>query len=162
MFDFSLPKELPMAVAAIPPGYHTVTPYLILKDAVKALDFYKRAFGATELFRLDAPDGTIAHAEVKIGDSPVMFGEEMEGHRGPQSLGGTPVSLMIYVPDVDRMFAQAIAAGGKVVRPVADQFYGDRTGTLVDPFGHQWSIATHVEDVPAAEMESRMKKMYEG
>ncbi len=152
-----------MAVAPIPAGYHTVTPYLIVKDSVKALDFYKRAFNATELFRLDAPDGTIAHAEFKVGDSPVMFAEGgMEGYRDPKSLGGTPVSLMIYVTDVDKMFAQAIAAGATVQRPVADQFYGDRTGTLVDPFGHVWSLATHVEDVAFDEIERRMKKMMPG
>ena len=151
-----------MAVAPIPAGYHTVTPYLIIKDAVKALDFYKRAFNAIELFRLDGPGGTIAHAEFKVGDSPVMFGEPMEGYRDPKSMGGTPVSLMIYVTDVDKMFAQAIAAGATVQRPVADQFYGDRTGTLVDPFGHVWSIATHVEDVAPDEIKRRMEKMAAG
>ncbi len=152
-----------MAVAPIPAGYHTITPYLIVKDSVKALDFYKRAFNATELFRLDGPDGTIAHAEFKVGDSPVMFAEGgMEGYRDPKSLGGTPVSLMIYVTDVDKMFAQAIAAGATVQRPVADQFYGDRTGTLVDPFGHVWSIATHIEDVAFDEIERRMEKMAGG
>ena len=148
-----------MAVAPIPAGYHTVTPYLIVKDSVKALDFYN----ATELFRLDGPNGTIAHAEFKVGDSPVMFAEGgMEGYRDPKSLGGTPVSLMIYVTDVDKMFAQAIAAGATVQRPVADQFYGDRTGTLVDPFGHVWSIATHIEDVAFDEIERRMEKMAGG
>ena len=148
-----------MAVAPIPAGYHSVTPYLIVKDAVKALDFYKRAFGATELLRLDNPDGTIAHGEFKIGDSPVMFAEAMEGYRDPKAIGGSPVSFMIYVPDVDRVFARAIAAGATEQRPVADQFYGDRTGTLVDPFGHVWSIATHVEDVSPEEMDRRMADM---
>ena len=148
-----------MSVSAIPPGYHSVTPYLIIKDAIKALDFYKRAFNATELFRFDSPDGTIVHAEIKIGDSPVMLAEEMTGFRSPLSLGGTPVSLMVYVSDVDRMFAQDISAGAKEHRPVEDQFYGDRSGSLTDPFGHQWTIATHVEDVPPAELESRMKAM---
>ncbi len=147
------------SVKAIPDGYHTITPYICVNDAANAIEFYKKAFGATELMRLADPSGRIGHAEVKIGDSPIMFGEEMEGHRGPKSLGGTAVSLMIYVADVDRMFAQAVAAGGTQERAVADQFYGDRTGTLIDPFGHRWSIATHVEDVPAAEMETRMKKM---
>lgn len=151
-----------MAVKPIPAGYHTVTPYLIIDGAAKAIDFYKRAFNAEELFRLPGPDGKIAHAEVKIGDSQVMLGDEMEGYRGPLGLGGTAVSLMLYVPDVDRIFAQAIAAGGKERRPVADQFYGDRTGTLVDPFGHVWSVATHVEDVSPEEIDRRFAKMMQG
>jgi len=148
-----------MAINPIPAGYHTVTPYLIIDGAAKAIDFYKRAFNAEELFRLDGPKGTIAHAEVKIGDSPVMLGDEMQGYRGPQALGGTPVSLMVYVTDVDKIFAQAIAAGGKELRPVANQFYGDRTGTLADPFGHVWSISTHVEDVSPEEIDRRFAKM---
>ena len=148
-----------MAVAPIPAGYHSVTPYLIVKDAVKALDFYKRAFGATELLRLDNPDGTIAHGEFRIGDSPVMFAEAMDTYRDPKAIGGSPVSFMIYVPDVDRVFAQAIAAGATEQRPVADQFYGDRTGTLVDPFGHVWSIATHKEDLSQAEIDERFRKL---
>jgi PhnB protein len=151
-----------MAVAPIPAGYHTLTPYLIVKDAVKALDFYKRAFDATELLRLDNPDGTIAHAEFKIGDSPVMFAEAMDTHRDPKAIGGSPVSFMIYVKDVDRMFAQAIAAGGTVQRAVADQFYGDRTGTLVDPFGHVWTIGTHVEDLSPQEIDERFRKLSGG
>lgn len=151
-----------MAVAPIPAGYHSVTPYLIVKDAVKALDFYKRAFGATELLRLDNPDGTIAHGEFKIGDSPVMFAEAMDTYRDPKAIGGSPVSFMIYVPDVDRVFAQAIAAGATEQRPVADQFYGDRTGTLVDPFGHVWSIATHKEDLSQAEIDARFAKLTAG
>lgn len=151
-----------MAVAPIPAGYHSVTPYLIVKDAVKALDFYKRAFGATELLRLDNPDGTIAHGEFKIGDSPVMFAEAMDTYRDPKAIGGSPVSFMIYVPDVDRVFAQAIAAGATEQRPVADQFYGDRTGTLIDPFGHVWSIATHTEDLSQAEIDARFAKLTAG
>ena len=148
-----------MAVAPIPAGYHSVTPYLVLRDAAAAMEFYKKAFGATELYRLAGPDGKVAHGEIRIGDSPVMLGEEMDGYGGPHALGGTPVSLMVYVPDVDRMFAQALAAGAKEQRPVADQFYGDRSGTLVDPFGHVWSLATHVEDVPPAEIDRRFAKM---
>jgi PhnB protein len=148
-----------MAATPIPAGYHSVTPYLIVKDAVKALDFYKRAFGATELLRLDNPDGTIAHGEFKIGDSPVMFAEAMDTYRDPKAIGGSPVSFMIYVPDVDRVFAQAIAAGATAQRPVADQFYGDRTGTLVDPFGHVWSIATHMENLSQTEIEARYAKL---
>jgi PhnB protein len=148
-----------MAVKPIPAGYHTITPYLIIDGAAKAIDFYKRAFNAEELFRLDGPKGTIAHAEVKIGDSPVMLADEMQGYRGPQALGGTPVTLMIYVTDVDKIFRQAIAAGGKELRPVVDQFYGDRTGTLADPFGHVWTIASHVEDVSPEEIDRRFAKM---
>jgi len=149
------------AVSPIPSGYHSVTPYLIVNDAARAIGFYQRAFGATELFRLGSPDGKIGHAEIKIGDSPIMLADEMPdgGYRGPQSIGGTPVSLMIYVEDVDRMFAQAVAAGAKEQRPVKDEFYGDRCGTLIDPFGHIWTIATHIEDVSPEEIDKRYKKM---
>ena len=150
-----------MTVAPIPPGYAGVTPYLIVRDALRAIDFYKQAFGATEALRLLYPDGRVAHAELAIGQGFVMLAEEMDamGYRGPQSLGGTPVSLLVYVPDVDAAFARAVAAGATAQRPVADQFYGDRSGTLVDPFGHVWSIATHQEDVSAAEMARRMQAM---
>ena len=148
-----------MAVTPVPAGYHSVTPYLIVAGAARANEFYKQAFGAEELFRLPGPDGKVAHAEVKIGDSPVMLADEMEGYRGPQPGAAPPVSLMIYVPDVDRVFARALAAGAKEQRAVADQFYGDRTGTLVDPFGHVWSIATHVEDVPPAEIDRRFAQL---
>ncbi len=151
-----------MAVAPIPAGYHSVTPYLIVDGAAKAIDFYQRAFGATELFRLPGPDGKLMHAEMKIGDSPVMLADEMENYRGPKALGGTAVSLMIYVTDVDRVFAQALAAGATAQRPVADQFYGDRMGTLTDPFGHVWSIATHVEDLTPEEIDRRFAKMTQG
>jgi len=143
----------------IPEGYHSVTPYLIIKGASEAIDFYKKAFGATELFRMPAPEGKIGHAEIKIGDSPIMLADEFPemGYKSPQTLGGSPVSLMIYVADVDTVFKQAIAAGGKEQRPVKDQFYGDRSGTLEDPFGHVWHVATHKEDVSPEEMERRMK-----
>jgi PhnB protein len=144
-----------MTVPFQPPGYHSVTPYLIVRGAAKALDFYARAFGAKEKFRLPMGE-VIGHAEIVIGDSHVMLADEMEGNPGPQALGGTPVSLMIYTKDVDAMFARAIAAGATQKRPVGDQFYGDRTGVLVDPFGHVWSIATHVEDVPQDEIERRL------
>jgi PhnB protein len=151
-----------MAVAPIPAGYHSVTPYLVIDGAAKAIDFYKKAFNAEELFRMPMPDGKVAHAEIKIGDSPIMMADEQEEYKGPHSHGGTPVSLMIYVKDVDRVFKQAIAAGGKEQRPVVDQFYGDRSGTLVDPFGHVWTVATHVEDVSPEEMDKRMAKMMQG
>jgi PhnB protein len=148
-----------MTVKAIPDGYHSVTPYLIVKGGAEAIDFYKQAFGATELFRMPAPGGKIGHAEIKIGDSPIMLADEHPemGYISPQTLGGSPVSIMIYVTDVDTVFDQAVAAGGKVQRPVKDQFYGDRSGTLEDPFGHVWHVATHKEDVTAEEMETRMK-----
>jgi PhnB protein len=150
-----------MAVKPIPDGYHTVTPYLVVQGASKALDFYKKAFGATELFRMPGPGGKVMHAEIKIGDSPVMLADEFPemDARGPQALGGTPVGLMIYCEDVDAVFDRAVTAGAKVLRPVVDQFYGDRSGTLSDPFGHKWTIATHKEDVPMAEMQRRMAAM---
>jgi PhnB protein len=144
-------------VKPIPEGYHSVTPYLIIKNAAEAIEFYKKALGATELFRMDQPDGKIGHAEIKIGDSPIMLSDEFPemGHRGPQSLGGSPVSLMLYVEDVDAVVDRAITAGAKLDRPVEDKFYGDRTGSLTDPFGHIWHIGTHKEDVSPEEMEKR-------
>lgn len=141
----------------IPGGYHTATPYLIIKDAAKAIEFYKKAFGATEMMRMSQPDGRIGHAEIKIGDSPIMLADEFPemGARSPQSLGGSPVSILLYVEDVDACAERAVTAGAKVVRPVKDQFYGDRSGSFEDPFGHQWHIATHVEDVAPEEMHKR-------
>jgi PhnB protein len=146
-----------MSVKPIPDGYHTVTPYLIVKDAARALDFYKEAFGATASMCMAGPGGKVMHAEIKIGDSAIMMADEFPemGARSPQTYGGTPVSLALYVEDVDTVAGQAIAAGAKVLRPVADQFYGDRTGTLEDPFGHVWTIATHKEDVTPEEMQRR-------
>src|SRR5882762_7953127 len=146
-----------MAVKPIPDGYHSVTPYLIIKGAAEAIEYYKQAFGAVELMRMPAPGGKIGHAEIKIGDSPIMLADEFAemGYKSPQTLGGSPVSLMIYLDDVDTVFGRAIAAGGKEQRPVKDQFYGDRSGTLEDPFGHVWHVATHKEDVSAEEMEQR-------
>ncbi len=146
-----------MAVKPIPDGYHAVTPYLYIKDAARAIDFYKKAFGAVELFRMNGPNGCIGHAEIKIGDSHLMMADEAPqmGARSPQSYGGSAVSFLIYVKDVDAMFNQALAAGATEQRPVKDQFYGDRSGTLEDPFGHVWTIATHMEDVPPDEMEKR-------
>jgi len=144
-------------VKPIPEGYHSVTPYLICDGAADAIEYYKKAFGATELFRMDH-EGKVGHAELKIGDSPIMIADEYPqmGYRSPKALGGTPVSIMIYVPDVDTVYNQAMAAGGTVVKPLQDQFYGDRSGTLTDPFGHVWTIATHKEDVSTEEMNRRM------
>ena len=146
-----------MAVKAIPDGYHSVTPYLIVQGAARAIDFYKRAFGATELFRMEGPGGQIGHAEIRIGDSPVMLADEHPevGARGPQAGGGSPVSLLIYVEDVDTVAQRAVEAGATVRRPVKDQFYGDRSGTFADPFGHVWTIATHKEDLSPAEIDAR-------
>lgn len=147
-----------MSVKPIPDGYHTVTPYLILNDAAGALAFYKKAFGATELVRMPGPGGKIMHAEIKIGDSPIMLADEFPemGARSPQAYGGTPVSLALYVEDVDARVDQAVAAGATVRRPVADQFYGDRSGTVEDPFGHVWTLSTHKEDVSPEEMQRRI------
>ena len=153
-----------MSIKPIPEGYHSVTPYLIINGAAAAIEFYKAAFGATELFRFPAPDGKIGHAEIKVGDSPVMLADEYAdmGYNGPKALGGSPVSLMIYVADVDSVFNQAVAAGATVKEAVSDKFYGDRIGTLVDPFGHVWHVSTHKEDVPFEEMEKRAKAASSG
>ena len=150
-----------MAVRHIPEGYSTVTPYLIVKGGSDALDFYKRAFGATELMRFATPDGRIAHAEIQIGNARIMLGDEQpdRGHRSPESLGGSGSGIMLYLEDVDQVFNRAIQAGAKALEPVQNQFYGDRSGTLADPFGHWWTIATHVEDVPPEEMERRARSM---
>jgi PhnB protein len=150
-------------VEAVPAAYRGVTSYLILRDAARALEFYQKAFDAKQVLRLDGPDGRVAHAEVLICGGHVMMSEENldMGHKSPQTLGGSPISLMFYVPDVDRAFERAIAAGGTVQRPVQDQFYGDRSGTLVDPFGITWTISTHIEDVSAEEVNRRMAAMME-
>jgi len=141
-----------------PEVYHTATPYLIIKDAASAIEFYKKAFGATELERIADAEGKIRHAEIKIGDSPIMITDENPEYPewlSPQSRGGTPVHIYLYVEDVDRVQAQAIAAGAKELLPVKDQFYGDRSGGVTDPFGHVWYIATHVEDVSGDEIMRR-------
>jgi PhnB protein len=145
------------ATKPIPEGYHSATPYLIVKGAAEAIDFYKRALGATELLRMADPKGGIAHAEIKIGDSVIMLADEHPdmGYRGPRSLGGSAVSIMLYVADVDGTFERAVKAGAKAQRPVGNQFYGDRSGTLEDPFGHIWTISTHVEDVAPEELKRR-------
>jgi PhnB protein len=148
-----------MAVKPIPDGYHAVTPYLIIKGAADAIEYYNRAFGATELFRFPTPDGKVGHAEIKIGDSPIMLADEYPdmGYKGPQTLGGSPTSIMIYVEDVDTIFNQAVAEGATIKEALQDKFYGDRMGTIIDPFGHRWHIATHKEDVSVEEMQRRAK-----
>ena len=155
---------MPAPVKPIPDGYHAITPYLIISGAAAAIDFYKRAFGATEVLRMPDPSGQkIGHAELKIGDASFMLADEYPdmGHRSPTSLGGTPVSLLVYVENVDQVVARALAAGATELRPVADQFYGDRVGMVADPFGHVWSIATHVEDVPSDELLLRAAAAFE-
>ena len=153
-----MPKTEP-----IPAGYHSVTPYLIINGAADAIEFYKKAFGATELFRMPHGD-KIGHAEIKIGDSPIMLADEYPemGFKSPKSIGGTPVSLMIYVEDVDTVFPRAIAEGGVEMKPLQDQFYGDRSGTFTDPFGHVWTVATHMEDLTPEEMGARAAAAHGG
>ena len=142
---------------AIPDGYRTATPYLIVKGAAEAIEFYKRAFGATEMLRMADPQGKIHHAEIRIGDSMIMLADEQPamGYRSPRSIGGSSVSFLLYLEDVDAVFERAVKAGAKAQQPVKNQFYGDRSGTLEDPFGHVWTVATHVEDVPPEEMQRR-------
>jgi PhnB protein len=150
-----------MAVQPIPAGYHTVTPYLIIKGAAAALDFYQRALGTQERVRMPGPDGKIMHAEIQIGDSMVMLADEFPqmGALSPQTIGGTAVGLCLYIEDVDVRFQKAVAAGAKIERPLQNQFYGDRSGTIIDPFGHKWTLATHIEDVTPDEMQRRMAAM---
>jgi PhnB protein len=152
---------MPGKVKPIPEGYHSVTPYLIVDGAAAAIEFYKKAFGAIEMVRMPAPGGRIGHAEIKIGDSHVMLADESAemNARSPKSVGGTPVSLLLYVEDVDRTVERAVAAGAKLERPVEDKFYGDRMGAIQDPFGHQWYLGTHIEDVSPEEMKRRMAAM---
>jgi PhnB protein len=139
-------------------GFHSVTPYLFIKGAAGAIDFYKKVFGAAEIMRMPGPNGRIMHAEIRIGDSIVMLSDEYPeiGALSPQSIGGTASGLNVYIENVDAVVQKAVDAGAKLVRPVKDQFYGDRSGSLIDPFGHMWSVATHVEDVPPEEMKKRM------
>lgn len=147
-------------VSYIPEGYNSVTPYLIVKGAAKAIDYYKKVFGATVILRMDAPDGRVGHAELQIGDSRVMLADENPamGATSAATIGNSPVSLYLYIPDVDKVVQRAVSEGAKVLKPVQDQFYGDRSGFIQDPFGHFWGIATHVEDVSAKELEERAKK----
>lgn len=149
-------------VKTTPDGYHTVTPYLTIRNAAGAIDFYKKAFGATELMRMADPSGKVGHAELKIGDSPIMLSDEFPEMdvRSPETIGGSPVAIMLYVEDVDTIARQAVAAGAKIVKPVEDQFYGDRAGKLLDPFGHVWWIATHKEDLSPAEIRKRAAALY--
>ena len=150
---------MPNQVRPIPEGYHSVTPYLVVNGAAQAIDFYQRAFGAKEIMRMNAPNGKIGHAELRIGDSVIMLSDEMPGGsvRSPQSIGGTTAGVFIYVDRVDTVFKNAVSAGAKVTTPLADMFWGDRYGQLTDPFGHSWSVATHIEDVAPEEMQKRMK-----
>jgi len=149
-------------IKPIPDGYHTVTPYLVITNAGKAIEFYKEAFGATECMRLATPDGKVMHAEIKIGDSPIMLCDECPDWNAlsPQTIGGTSVSIMLYVEDVDAVVNRAVVAGAKVLMSVEDQFWGDRMGTVSYPFGHKWSIATHKEDVTPEEISTRAKALF--
>jgi PhnB protein len=150
-------------VQPIPEGYPSLIPYLSVRGAARAIEFYTQAFGARERYRLPGPDGTtVGHAELEIGDSLIMLADEMPayGNRSPQSLDGTSVSFALYVEDVDAAFARAVGAGATVLQPVENRFYGDRAGTVADPFGHQWSLMTHIENVPPEEMEKRVAAEY--
>jgi uncharacterized glyoxalase superfamily protein PhnB len=146
-----------MAVRPVPEGFHTLTPHLVVSDAAQAIEFYKNAFGGKEVMRMPGPGGKVMHAEVQLGDSILMLNDEFPemGGRSPMTLGGSPVTLMMYVPNVDQVFAQAVAAGATSIMPVADQFWGDRYGMVKDPFGHQWAIATHKEDLSPAQIAER-------
>jgi PhnB protein len=150
------------SVSPVPEGYNSITPYLVIKGAAQAIEYYKKVFGATETVRIGGPDGKIGHAELKIGNSIIMLADENPGmgagHASASTMGGSPVSLYLYLPEVDKVVERAVAEGAKIVKPVQDQFYGDRSGFLQDPFGHYWGVATHVEDVSPEEMKERMKK----
>lgn len=148
-------------VPHVPTGCHSVTPYLLVRNAAEAIEYYKNSFGAQEIMRMPAPGGKIGHAEIKIGDSHIMLADEVpeQGFVGPQTLGGTGSSILLYVEDVDGTFARAVQLGAKLQRQVENKFYGDRSGTLIDPFGHQWTVSTHVEDVSEDEMRRRMASM---
>jgi PhnB protein len=149
-------------VKTIPAGFHSITPYLSVKDAVSAIKFYQQAFGAKLVGQISMPDGAVGHAELLIGDSKFMLAEEMPawGNKSPATLGGSPVGIALYVDDADAVFACAVSAGATVIEPMKDQFYGDRSGTLSDPFGHKWHVLTHIEDVSFAEMQKRSDAMF--
>jgi PhnB protein len=150
------------AISPVPEGYNSITPYLIIRGAAQAIEYYKSVFGATEVFRMDQPDGRVGHAELQIGNSRIMLADENPslgaGHASAASIGASPVSLYLYIPDVDSVVERAASSGAKVLKPVEDQFYGDRSGFIQDPFGHLWGIATHVEDVSPQQLEERMRK----
>lgn len=148
-------------VEPIPDGYPRITPYLYVDGAAAAIDFYCNVLGGTERMRMPGPDGKVGHAEIQFGDSVVMLADEFPdmGARGPKAVGGTPMTVMLYVDDVDATVAKAVEAGATITQPVDDKFYGDRTGTIDDPFGHSWSLATHIEDVSPEDMQARMKEM---
>ncbi len=148
---------MPESAGPVPTGYHTVTPYLAIRDAAKAIEFYKNAFDATEVMRVPGPNGNIGHAEIEVGDSRIMLADEHPdmGFVGPQTLGGSSITIHLYVEDVDAVFGKGIQAGAKALRPVQDQFHGDRSGSFEDPFGHVWYIATHKEDLSPEELERR-------
>ena len=153
---------MPSKVKPIPAGHHTVAPYLAIKNAVSALEFYKKAFGAIETYKLIVPDGRLGHAEIRLGNSLIMLSDEFPefGGKAPESLGGSPVSIHLYVDDVDAFVKKAVAAGARELKPVADQFYGDRSGQLQDPYGHLWWVATHKEDVAPEEMQKRVQALF--
>jgi PhnB protein len=154
-------KKLVKKVQPIPKGYNVVTPYLAVRGAAQAIEFYKKAFGAKELMRMPGPEGKLGHAEVQIGDSKIMLSDEYEpmNFLGPQARGGTPVHIHLYVKDVEATVARAVALGARVVRPVQDQFYGDRSGSIEDPFGHLWHVATHKLDLSKAQLKKRAAEM---
>lgn len=149
-------------VQPIPQGYHSITPYLIVKNAKQAIEFYQKAFGAKELYRMETPDGMIGHCELQIGDSRIMMADEFPnmGATAPSKEGGKAFSLLIYVDNVDQLFDRAVKAGAKVLRPLKNEFYGDRMGTVQDPFGHNWNLGMHIEDVSPEEMKKRAEKMW--
>jgi PhnB protein len=153
-------EKIMKKVNYIPEGYNTVTPYLVIKGAAKAIDYYKKVFGATVVVRMDSPDGKVGHAELQIGDSRIMLADENPamGNRSAENIGGSPVSLYVYLPDCDATIAKATAEGAKILKPLQDQFYGDRSGFIQDPFGHLWGVATHKEDVSPKEMSERARK----
>jgi PhnB protein len=151
-------------VKSVPDGFHAVTPYLIVRDAARAIEFYQRAFGAKERVRMPMPDGKVGHAELMIGNSIIMLGDEFPqmGNKSPETLNGTPVGFALYVKNVDEAFARAVQAGATVKEPVDNKFWGDRAGSVIDPFGHKWTLLTHIEDVTPEEMKKRMAKMFAG
>ncbi len=151
---------MPNKVKPIPEGFHTATPFLTVDNGQKALEFYKRAFGAKEVMRMEGPDGKIGYAEIQIGDSRITLSDEFSNmNKSAKALGGSPVAIMLYVEDADTLFKQAVSAGAKEVQPLKDQFFGDRTGSVTDPFGHRWYVCTHIEDVPPEELKRRTAEM---